>query len=129
VLLSTPVQVVIGILIAYAVLINALRVLVFAPESDFIVGIMTVVVAVVFLLESTLLSVFEPGYCLSFYWFCDVLSAVTLLFDVHFVALARYARLARFLRVTRISLRVRVVACDKPQPPLTRFPRQYKYAR
>ena len=107
VLLSTPVQVVIAILIAYAVLINDLRVLVLPPDSDFTVGIVTVVVAVVFLVESTALSVFEPGYFASFYWFCDVLSAITLLFDVHFVALARYARLARFLRVTRISLRVR----------------------
>ncbi len=108
VLLSTPVQVIIAILIAYAVLINDLRVLAFPPDSDYAVGIITVVVAVVFLVESSALSVFEPGYFLSFYWFCDVLSAITLLFDVHFVALARYARLARFLRVTRISLRVRV---------------------
>ena len=106
VLFSNAFQALIGVMIVYGVIIDDLRVLVFPKEGDFAVSVTTIVVAIVFLLELVLLSVYEQGYLLSFYWVCDAVASITLLFDVHFLAIARYARLARFLRITRVSLRV-----------------------
>lgn len=122
VLFGTPLNVFVAILIVYAVIVEDVRVLVLPMSADFAISTVTLVVAVLLLVELVLLSVYEEGYFLSFYWICDAVATATLLLDVNFVALARYARLARFLRITRVSLRVRVAATGRLAPRTQRWP-------
>ena len=79
-------QILITILTVYSLFADDIRTAVFSAPIDIYFDWMSLVVMSVFTVEILLSSAFVEGYFLSFFFFLDIVSTVSIIFDINFIS-------------------------------------------
>lgn len=84
--LSLKYQILISVLTIYSLFFDDFRTAFFEPSSDLVFDSVGLAIMAIFLLEIVLSSFVIDGYFLSFFFFLDVISTASIIFDVNFLS-------------------------------------------
>ena len=85
-LFSLKYQIFITILTIYSLFSDDLRTAFFTSNYDIVFDILSLSVMTIFLIEIVLSTIVIEGYFLSFFFFLDIVSTVSIIFDVNFIS-------------------------------------------
>lgn len=84
--LSLKYQILISVLTIYSLFFDDFRTAFFEPSTDLVFDSIGLTIMTIFVLEIVLSSFIIDGYFLSFFFFLDVISTASIIFDVNFLS-------------------------------------------